>query len=43
MRVRVYVDGFNLYRGALWGTPFKWLNPVLLTEVVRIFVIPRSE
>lgn len=28
MRTRVYVDGFNLYYGALKGTPFKWLNPV---------------
>lgn len=31
MRARVYVDGFNLYYGALRGTPFKWLNPVRLT------------
>ncbi len=36
MRARAYVDGFSLYRGALRGTPFKWLNAVLLTEVVRI-------
>ena len=28
MRTRVYVDGFNLYYGALKGTPFKWLNLV---------------
>ena len=26
MRVRVYVDGFNLYYRALRGTPFKWLD-----------------
>jgi len=31
MRVSVYVDGFNLYYGALKGTPFKWLNPLLLS------------
>ena len=31
MRARVYVDGFNLYYGALRGTPFKWLNPFRLT------------
>ena len=22
----VYIDGFNLYYGALRGTPFKWLD-----------------
>lgn len=26
MRTWVYVDGFNLYYGALKGTPYKWLN-----------------
>lgn len=26
MKTVVYVDGFNLYYGALKGTPFKWLN-----------------
>jgi hypothetical protein len=26
MRTVVYVDGFNLYYGALRGTPFKWLD-----------------
>ncbi|MDZ7801215.1 MAG: hypothetical protein U5K81_10550 [Trueperaceae bacterium] len=26
MRTRVYVDGFNLYYGALRGTPYKWLD-----------------
>ncbi len=30
MRTWVYVDGFNLYYGALKGTPFKWLNPIAL-------------
>ena len=29
-RTRVYVDGFNLYYRALKGSPFKWLDPVLL-------------
>ena len=32
MRTRVYVDGFNLYYGALKGTSFKWLN---LVELAR--------
>ena len=26
MRTSVYVDGFNLYYGALRGTPYKWLD-----------------
>ena len=34
MRTRVYVDGFNLYYGALKGTPFKWLDPVRLTALL---------
>ena len=28
----VYVDGFNLYYGALKGTPYKWLNLVELSK-----------
>ena len=34
MRTRVYVDGFNLYYGALKGTPFRWLDPVKLTALL---------
>ena len=34
IRTRVYVDGFNLYYGALKGTQFKWLNLVELTRHV---------
>jgi hypothetical protein len=26
VRANIYVDGFNLYYGALKGTPFKWLD-----------------
>ena len=26
MRFNVYVDGFNLYYGALRGTPYRWLD-----------------
>lgn len=26
MRTSIYVDGFNLYHGALKGTPYKWLD-----------------
>ncbi len=31
-RVRVYVDGFNLYYRGLKGTPYKWLDPVALSQ-----------
>ena len=34
MRTFVYVDGFNLYYGALKGTPFRWLDLVALLEKV---------
>ena len=26
MQTRVYIDGFNLYHGAISGKPLKWLN-----------------
>lgn len=32
MRTNVYVDGFNLYYGALKSTAFKWLNLVELAK-----------
>ena len=32
MRTRVYIDGFNLYYGAVKGTSFKWLD---LVELAR--------
>jgi len=43
LRTRVYVDGFNLYYGALKGTQFKWLDPVGLTASLlpREYVIDR--
>lgn len=34
MRTWAYVDGFNLYYGAVKGTPFKWLDPVELARRV---------
>ena len=34
MRTFVYVDGFNLYYGALKGTSWKWLDLVALFEKV---------
>jgi len=36
MRTFVYVDGFNLYYGALKGTPCKWLDlPALFAKVLQ--------
>jgi len=36
MRTIVYVDGFNLYYGALRGTPFKWLDlPLLFKKILH--------
>ena len=34
MKTRVYVDGLNLYYGAVKDTPFKWLDPVKLVRRV---------
>ena len=31
-RAIVYIDGFNLYYGALKGTPYKWLDVVALAR-----------
>ena len=38
MRTNVYVDGFNLYYGALRGTPYKWLD---LEELCRRVLGPQ--
>ena len=34
MKTWIYVDGFNLYYGALKGTPYKWLDPVRLAKTL---------
>ena len=34
MRTYVYVDGFNLYYGAVKGTPYKWLNILKLCQLL---------
>ena len=34
MRTYVYVDGFNLYYGAIKGSSWKWLDLVALFEKV---------
>jgi hypothetical protein len=35
----VYVDGFNLYYGALKGTPYRWLDLRKLSELL----LPKHE
>jgi hypothetical protein len=39
MKVNVYIDGFNLYYGAVNGTPYRWLN---LAEMCRM-LLPRDQ
>lgn len=39
LRTRVYIDGYNLYYGCLKGSPYKWLDPLVLFEQ---HVIPTS-
>ncbi len=34
MRTHIYIDGFNLYYGALRATPYKWLNPRRMCELL---------
>lgn len=34
MRINIYVDGFNLYYGAVKGTSFKWLNLLKMCELL---------
>jgi uncharacterized LabA/DUF88 family protein len=34
MKTNIYVDGFNLYYGALKGTPYKWLNVAKLCQAL---------
>jgi NYN domain len=34
LRTNVYVDGFNLYYGALRKTPYRWLNPHTLFQLM---------
>lgn len=32
LRTRIYVDGYNFYYGCLKGTPYKWLDMMVLFE-----------
>lgn len=32
MKTNVYIDAFNLYYGCIRGTPYRWLDPRLLSD-----------
>ena len=33
MKIKVYVDGYNLYYGLLKKSPYKWLDPIALAKL----------
>jgi NYN domain len=35
LKVNVYIDGFNLYYGAVKGTPYKWLDVACLCRAMQ--------
>jgi uncharacterized LabA/DUF88 family protein len=39
LKTNIYIDGFNLYFGAVKGTPYKWLD---LAEMCRL-MLPRNQ
>ena len=39
MATHVYIDGFNLYYGAIKGTKFHWLNPLKMCN----FLLPKED
>jgi uncharacterized LabA/DUF88 family protein len=39
LKTNIYIDGFNLYFGAVKNTPYKWLN---LAEMCRL-MLPRNQ
>jgi hypothetical protein len=34
LNTNVYIDGFNFYYGALRNTPYRWLNPEALCQLL---------
>ena len=40
MRTNIYVDGFNLYFGALKGTPHKWLD---ICKLCQLLLSPNNQ
>lgn len=43
MQTAIYIDGFNLYYGALKETPYKWFDIVKLFEHIAKEQLPNSE
>ncbi len=39
LKTRIYIDGYNLYYGALKRSPYKWLDP---EKLIANKVIPQS-
>ncbi|HIE37805.1 MAG TPA: NYN domain-containing protein [Anaerolineae bacterium] len=39
MKANIYVDGFNLYYGAVKGTPYRWLNIAAMCRLL----LPRDQ
>ncbi len=34
MKLNIYIDGFNLYYGAIKGTPYRWLNLLKMSQLL---------
>ncbi len=34
MKINIYIDGFNLYYGAIKNTPYKWLDLMKMSELL---------
>lgn len=43
MKTTIYIDGFNLYYGALKNTPYKWLDIFTLFSEILSIQNPKSE
>jgi uncharacterized LabA/DUF88 family protein len=39
MKTNIYIDGFNLYYGAIKNTPYRWLNPAAMCR----YLLPGDE
>lgn len=42
MKIRVYIDGYNLYYGVLKNSPYKWLDPIKLAELCYQISAPEN-
>lgn len=42
MKIRVYIDGYNLYYGILKKSPHKWLDPIELTKLCCKISAPQN-